>query len=73
MKSNMWLINAKETNKAIELINSIDSYKIINSFNNNILIKVNDNSGFEEISKLLNSIKIYKISKESNLIEHFND
>ena len=72
-KSNMWLINAKETKKAIELINSIDSYKIINSFNNNILVKVNDNSGFEEISKLLNSIKIYKISKESNLIEHFND
>ena len=62
-----------KTNKAIELINSIDSYKIINSFNNNILIKVNDNSGFDEISKLLNSIKIYKISKESNLIEHFND
>ena len=71
--SNMWLINAKEPNKAIELIKPLDAYSIINSFNNHILIKVNNNSGFEELSKLLNKIKIYKISKESNLIEHFND
>ena len=71
--SNIWLVNVKETNKAIELIKSADSYSIINSFNNNILIKVNDSSGFEELSKLLSKIRVYKISKESNLIEHFND
>ena len=71
--SNMWLVNAKEPSKVIELIKPLESYSVINSFNNNILIKVNNKSGFDELSKLLNKIKIYKISKESNLIEHFND
>ncbi len=71
IKSRRWVLSVKNPTLAISQIKQSDSFKYINSFNDNILIESKTNDTINSMNALLQDNEIYKISKESNLIEYF--
>jgi len=71
IKSRRWVLSVKNPILAISQIKQSDSFKYINSFNDNILIESKTNDTINSMNALLQDNEIYKISKESNLIEYF--
>ena len=72
-KSNKWLINTKNAKNVENKLKESDLFKIIDVFDKKILIESNSNNTIKDLNELLKDLEIYKISKESNLIEYFND
>ena len=71
IKSRRWVLSVKNPTVAISQIKQSDSFEYINSFNDNILIESKTNDTINSMNALLQDNEIYKISKESNLIEYF--
>ena len=73
LNSTRWLINVDQSDLVIDKLKNNKSLKFISSFNNNILVETDENNAFEFLSSLLKEVKVYKISKDSNLIEYFQN
>tara|TARA_B110000467_G_C18325150_1_gene488380 strand:- start:1634 stop:2530 length:897 start_codon:yes stop_codon:yes gene_type:complete len=73
LSSKKWVINVSDVALAITKIKDNNNFKVLSRHNNNIFIESESLNTIEEINKLLNGIDIYKISKESNLIEYFEN
>lgn len=71
IKSRRWVLSVKNPTLAISQIKQSDLFEYINSFNDNILIESKTNDTINSMNALLQDNEIYKISKESNLIEYF--
>jgi len=71
LNSKKWIISVNDPQLAISKIKESKSFEFINTFNNNILIETKTEHTINSISELLDGLEIYKISKESNLIEYF--
>tara|TARA_B100000575_G_scaffold178012_1_gene142761 strand:- start:3 stop:869 length:867 start_codon:yes stop_codon:yes gene_type:complete len=71
MKSFKWMITVKNPEPVIDKINESDDFTFISSFNNNILIQTKTKDTIANLNNVLRGEDIYKISKESNLIEYF--
>ena len=71
MKSFKWMITVKNPEPVIDKINESDDFTFISSFNNNILIQTKTKDTIANLNNVLSGEDIYKISKESNLIEYF--
>ena len=71
MKSFKWMITVKNPEPVINKINESDDFTFISSFNNNILIQTKTKDTIANLNNVLSGEEIYKISKESNLIEYF--
>ena len=71
--SNKWLISINDPILAASKIKDSKIFKIIKSFNQNILIKSKSDDTVNQLNQLLTDVEIYKISKESNLIEYFKN
>lgn len=71
MKSFKWMITVKNPESVIDKINESDDFTFISSFNNNILIQTKTKDTIANLNNVLSGEDIYKISKESNLIEYF--
>ncbi len=71
--SNRWLLNVKEKDKAVSRISKSMSFEILSVFNHNILIDSQSTNTIGDLNKLFTGLKVYKISKESNLIEYFKN
>tara|TARA_B100000212_G_scaffold237494_1_gene180736 strand:- start:91 stop:957 length:867 start_codon:yes stop_codon:yes gene_type:complete len=71
MKSFKWMITVKNPETVIDKINESDDFTFISSFNNNILIQTKTKDTITNLNNVLSGEDIYKISKESNLIEYF--
>ena len=71
IKSRRWVLSVKNPTLAISQIKQSDLFEYINSFNDNILIESKTNDTINLMNALLQDNEIYKISKESNLIEYF--
>ena len=72
-RSNKWIINVDKLDDAIKTIKEQSSFKFINEHNNNIVIESSIENPISKINKLLEKFIINKISKESNLIEYFEN
>tara|TARA_Y100000768_G_C23946619_1_gene667933 strand:- start:602 stop:1468 length:867 start_codon:yes stop_codon:yes gene_type:complete len=70
-KSKKWIITVKNPELAINKINQSDKFSYISSFNNNIIIETNSKNTIKSLNAVLENEEIYKISKDSNLIEYF--
>tara|TARA_Y100000589_G_scaffold95666_1_gene90317 strand:- start:19 stop:885 length:867 start_codon:yes stop_codon:yes gene_type:complete len=70
-KSKKWIITVKNPELVIDKINQSDEFSYISSFNNNIIIETNSKNTIKSLNVVLENEKIYKISKDSNLIEYF--
>jgi len=70
-KSKKWVITVKNPELAINKINQSDKFSYISSFNNNIIIETNSKNAIKSLNLVLENEEIYKISKDSNLIEYF--
>ena len=73
LSSKKWVINVSDVALAITKIKDNNNFKVLSRHNNNIFIESESLNTMEEINKLLNGIDIYRISKESNLIEYFEN
>ena len=71
--SNKWLISINDPLLAESKIKDSQLFKIIKIFNQNILIESKSKDTVNELNQLLANLEIYKISKESNLIEYFKN
>ena len=71
--SKRWLLNVKEKEEAVSRISDSKYFKILSIFNHNIIIDSSSKCTIGELNKLLNGLHIYKICKESNLIEYFRN
>ncbi len=71
--SNKWLISINDPILAASKIKGSKIFKIIKSFNKNILIESKSDDTVNQLNQLLTDVEIYKISKESNLIEYFKN
>ena len=70
-KSKKWIITVKNPELIIDKINQSDEFSYISSFNNNIIIETNSKNTIKSLNVVLENEEIYKISKDSNLIEYF--
>ena len=70
-KSKKWIITVKNPELVIDKINQSDEFSYISSFNNNIIIETNSKNTIKSLNVVLENEEIYKISKDSNLIEYF--
>ena len=70
-KSKKWIVTVKNPELAINKINQSDKFSYISSFNNNIIIETNSKNTIMSLNVVLENEEIYKISKDSNLIEYF--
>lgn len=70
-KSKKWIITVKNPELVIDKINQSDEFSYISSFNNNIIIETNSKNTIKSLNVVLENDEIYKISKDSNLIEYF--
>ena len=70
-KSKKWIITVKNPELVIDKINQSDEFSYISSFNNNIIIETNSKNTIKSLNAVLENEEIYKISKDSNLIEYF--
>ena len=70
-KSKKWIITVKNPELVIDKINQSDEFSFISSFNNNIIIETNSKNTIKSLNVVLENEEIYKISKDSNLIEYF--
>ena len=70
-KSKKWVITVKNPELVIDKINQSDEFSYISSFNNNIIIETNSKNTIKSLNVVLENEEIYKISKDSNLIEYF--
>tara|TARA_B100000401_G_scaffold101711_1_gene65764 strand:+ start:207 stop:1073 length:867 start_codon:yes stop_codon:yes gene_type:complete len=70
-KSKKWIITVKNPELVIDKINQSDEFSYISSFNNNIIIETNSKNTIKSLNLVLENEEIYKISKDSNLIEYF--
>ena len=70
-KSKKWIITVKNPELVIDKINQSDKFSYISSFNNNIIIETNSKNTIKSLNIVLENEEIYKISKDSNLIEYF--
>ena len=70
-KSKKWIITVKNPELVIDKINQSDEFSYISSFNNNIIIETNSKNTIKSLNVVLENEEIYKISKDSNLIEFF--
>lgn len=70
-KSKKWIITVKNPELVIDKINQSDEFSYISSFNNNIIIETNSKNTIKSLNIVLENEEIYKISKDSNLIEYF--
>ena len=73
LSSKKWVINVSDVALAITKIKDNNNFKVLSRHNNNIFIESESLNTIEEINKLLNGVDVYKISKESNLIEYFEN
>lgn len=70
-KSKKWIITVKNPELVIDKINQSDEFSYISSFNNNVIIETNSKNTIKSLNVVLENEEIYKISKDSNLIEYF--
>ena len=70
-KSKKWIITVKNPELVIDKINQSEDFSYISSFNNNIIIETNSKNTIKSLNVVLENEEIYKISKDSNLIEYF--
>ena len=70
-KSQKWLITVKNPELAITKINQSKHFSFVSCFNNNIIIKTKTKDTIKTLNDVLENEEIFKISKESNLIEYF--
>tara|TARA_B100000945_G_C20424862_1_gene619922 strand:- start:4427 stop:5311 length:885 start_codon:yes stop_codon:yes gene_type:complete len=73
INSNQWLLNVKDCNAVASKIKKYSLFKILKTFNNNILIQSKSNNTIKDLTDLLHDLEIYKISKQSNLIDYFKN
>ena len=73
LSSKKWVINVSDVALAITKIKDNNNFKVLSRHNNNIFIESESHNTIEEINTLLNGVDVYKISKESNLIEYFEN
>ena len=71
--SNKWLISINDTVLAKTKIEESKVFKVIKILNQSILIESKSTNTVNELNQILSGIEIYKISKESNLIEYFKN
>ena len=69
--SNRWIINLKHTDDLLSKIK--EKFKIISIHENNVLIESTVNDTVNQLNSMLIGYEVHKISKQSNLIEYFND
>ena len=71
--SNKWLVSVNDSRLAKSKIEESKLFRIIKTFNNNILIESNLENTVNALSHLLTDLKIYEVSKQSNLIDYFKN
>ena len=71
--SKRWILNLEEHELGVSRIKSSNLFKIISTFNQDIIIDSNSDYTIQDLNELLRGLKIYKINKESNLIEYFSN
>ena len=71
--SKRWVLNLEEHELGVSRIKSSNLFKIISTFNQDIIIDSNSDFTIQDLNELLHGLKIYKINKESNLIEYFSN
>jgi len=71
--SKRWIVNLEEHELGVSRIKNSNLFKIISTFNQDIIIDSNSDYTIHDLNQLLSGLKIYKINKESNLIEYFNN
>ena len=69
--SNRWIINLKHTDDLLSKIK--ERFKIISIHENDVLIESTVNDTVNQLNSMLSGYDVHKISKQSNLIEYFND
>ena len=71
LNSKRWVLNVDNVEGVLLEVKKNKSIQYISSFNNNIIIETDIDDTFNFLSDLLKNYKVYKISKDSNLIEYF--
>ena len=71
--SKTWILNVNKPELVISKIKDSNSFEFISTFNRSVIIKSNARNTVKELNDLLNDLEIYKISKDSNLIEYFKN
>jgi len=71
LNSKRWVLNVDNVDEVLLEVKKNESIQYISSFNNNIIIEIDTPDTFNFLSDLLKDYKVYKISKDSNLIEYF--
>ncbi len=71
--SKRWLLNVKEKEEAILRIDNSELFNIINVFNQNIILDSESDATIKDLNFLLDGLELYKLNKESNLINYFNN
>ena len=71
--SKRWILNLEEHELGVSRIKNSNLFKIISTFNQDIIIDSNSDYTIQDLNELLRGLKIYKINKESNLIEYFSN
>ena len=71
--SNKWLINIKDPNEAKSKIKQSNSFELVKTYHESLLIESSSDKTVNDLNKLLSGLEIYKISKQSNLIEYFKN
>ena len=71
--SNKWLINIKDPDAAKSKIKQSNSFKLVKTYHESLLIESSSDKTVNDLNKLLSGLEIYKISKQSNLIEYFKN
>jgi len=70
-QSNKWLINMENSDSGISLLK--ENFKILNHFDNKILIQSDSEITVNQLIKILKGYPVTKISKQSNLIDYFSN
>ena len=71
--SNKWLINIKDPDAAKSKIKQSNLFKLVKTYHESLLIESSSDNTVNDLNKLLSGLEIYKISKQSNLIEYFKN
>lgn len=71
--SRRWLVSVKSPSSAISILDGNGLFKVVNKYHDSIIIESNSKNTVRDLNNLLNELDIYKISKQSNLIEYFRN
>ncbi len=73
LKSRRWFLNVDDTDNAVLKIKESTLFDLVSVFNKNILVDSKAKDSISALKNLLEGHDIYKLNKDSNLIEYFKN